>query len=369
MRQLGSNLRGTSAICVGIPAYNRCAEMNELLQSIYEQTVLPAEITICEDHSPQRAEIRSLVDCWRSRFLSESCHLNYHENETNLGYDGNVRKVIEVSRSPWVMLMGNDDLLLPECIETAQSFIDAHPGVPMISRSFVMFEHDVASLYATSRLSQSDQVFRAGEASSGMIFRVCGFVGGLIVNQRWAQELATDRYDGSLYYQIYLGAIAFCEGGIGYINQPIVASRFGNPPLFGSADSEKGTHVPGSYTPRGRARMWESVLRIVDDVGSRFSIDLLSGIKMELEVRQSFRIFEMMAGAGRQRLSELRREFIRLDLFGHPVPWTLYAIDMVLGSRANILFRLARKLNGILAKIRMPSGDGRHKAKAGWITG
>jgi len=344
MRPLGSNLRGTSAICVGIPAYNRCAEMNELLQSIYEQTVLPAEITICEDHSPQRAEIRSLVDSWRSRFLSESCHLNYHENETNLGYDGNVRKVIEISRSPWVMLMGNDDLLLPECIESTQRFIASNRQIRMISRSFVLFENDLQVGRGISRLAAEDRVFSPDNSSPAMIFRTCGFIGGLIVNRDWAAAIGTERYDGSLYYQIFLAAVAFCEGGIGYISRTTVGGRMGNTPLFGSAATERTVHVPGSYTPKGRADMWASVLRIAKEVGARYDIDLLSEMRMELEVRQSFHIFEMMAGAGRARLTELRDEFQKIGLFAHPIPRLLYAIDLLFGARAVAFYRAVRVL-------------------------
>jgi hypothetical protein len=339
--------RSAFGISVGIPAYGRCTELVELLQSIYTQTVLPAEITICEDKSPERDGIRAIVESWRGRFAKESCIINYWENETNLGYDGNLRKVIGVSHSPWVMLMGNDDLLRPGCIETTARFISAHPQVRMISRSFVIFERQIEKLLGVSRLLSDDGIFSARTASPGLILRTCGFFGGLIMNQEWASALATDQYDGSLYYQIYLGAVAFCQGGIGYISKSIVASRTGNPPLFGSAASESGVHIPGSYTPKGRAKMWASVMQIVDDVGRRFGVDLLSDVKVELEVRQSFHIFEMMAGAGRQQLSELRYEFKKLGLFGHPVPRALYMIDMVLGSRAKVVFRAVRRLKGM----------------------
>src|SRR5258708_6485618 len=117
--QIRQECRTTAEISVGIPAYSRCAELVELLQSIYAQTVLPAEITICEDKSPNRDGIRAIVEAWRERFAVESCEVSYHENERNLGYDGNLRKVIGVSHSAWVMLMGNDDLLVPKSIETA----------------------------------------------------------------------------------------------------------------------------------------------------------------------------------------------------------------------------------------------------------
>jgi abequosyltransferase len=347
---MGSGRRAplnTIEISVGIPAYSRCSELIELLESIYSQTLLPAEITICEDKSPERDEIRAIVESWRSRFETRSCRINYHENDRNLGYDGNLRKVIGVSSSPWVMLMGNDDLLLPECIEIAVRYIKGNPQVQMISRSFVMFEGSLNKRLGVSRLVMDDQVFVAGKSSPAMFFRACGFVGGLMVNQKWGSENATGQYDGSLYYQVYLGALAFCQGGIGYISKPIVASRAGNPPLFGSASPERSVHVPGAYTPKGRADMWASVLRIAEDVGRSYGIDLRSAIKIELEVRQSIHVFEMMAGAGRQRLSELRSEFKKLDLFGHPLPRTLYMIDMVLGSRAKVVFRAMRILRGM----------------------
>src|SRR5579859_4313036 len=231
--------RGTTGISVAIPAYSRCQELTELLQSIYEQTLLPSEITICEDKSPEREGIRRIVESWRGWFETESCSVNYHENEVNLGYDANLRKVIAVSHSPWVMLMGNDDLLMPGCIETAAQYLAATPQVRMISRSFVMFEGSRDKPLGVSRLTRYDQVFVARKSSPAMLFRTCGFVSGLIVNRPWADELATDDYDGSLYYQIYLAAVAFCESGIGYISTSIIANRAHNPPLFGSAAPEK----------------------------------------------------------------------------------------------------------------------------------
>lgn len=337
-------IRDTFGISLAIPAYGRASELCELLQSIYAQTVLPAEITICEDKSSDRDEIRAIVSDWKDRFAAESCRIVYLENELNLGYDGNLRKVINVSSEPWVMLMGNDDILLPECVETAARYIAANPQIRMISRSFLMFHNDVNKPKGVSQLSSEDQVFNSRNSSPKMMLRTCGFVGGLIVDRNWASAAATNRYDGSLYYQIYLAAIAFCQDGIGYISKTIVGSRVGNPPLFGSAVSEKDAHVPGSYTPKGRAKMWASVVQIARDVGEQTGVNLHEGVRNELKVRQSFHIFEMMAGAGRQRLSELRSELEALGLFGHPVPYTLYLINLLLGSRAKLFYQTVRKL-------------------------
>ncbi|MGA1983131.1 MAG: glycosyltransferase [Acidobacteriaceae bacterium] len=344
MKNDGGQRRRTFDISVGIPAYGRSGELGELLGSIYQQTLLPAEVTICEDASSERERIRSIVSKWRKQFESEGCAVNYKENARNLGYDGNIRNVIGASRSQWVMLIGNDDLLLKDCIEREEEFFRANAQIKLSSRTFVRFEKDIERPIGISRLSARDEIYSLGASSPRMIFRSSGFVGGLVVNREWAQGIATDRYDGTLYYQVYLAAMAFCEGGIGYIAHPTVGGRSGNPPLFGSAKSEKGVHVPGSFTPKGRAKMWASVLQITREVGEKHNVDLYTGTKGELEVRQSFHVFEMMAGRDRSQLRELREELRNLDLFNHPIPRALYLVDWMLGSRAKIFYALVRKL-------------------------
>ena len=217
--------RRTCDICIGIPAYSRCSELIELLESIFNQTVLPAEVTICEDNSPERESIRSIVEEWCDRFAAVGCAVNYNENDRNLGYDGNLRKVIACSHCSWVMLIGNDDLLLEEGVERAERFVRETDDVNVISRSFSRFRSDVHKPLGVSKASSRDRIFNSSNSSSKMIFRTSGFIGGLIVRREWAQSIATSRYDGTLFYQIYLSSVAFCGKGIGYIAQPVVAAR------------------------------------------------------------------------------------------------------------------------------------------------
>jgi glycosyltransferase involved in cell wall biosynthesis len=331
-------------ISVGIPAYSRCPELDELLRSIYCQTVLPREITVCEDSSPDRDTIRSIVRDWERRFEAAGCSVNYHENAENLGYDGNFRKVVAVSHFPWVIVMGNDDLMLESCIETVEQYLGQHPEIRMVSRSFLRFDEDIGQPLGVSRISREDRNFKSTNSSSSMIFRTCGFVSGLVINRSWAESRATKMYDGTLYYQIYLASVAFCQSGIGYIANPTVAGRAGNAPLFGSAASEKQVHVPGSYSPKGRARMWASVMRIARDTGQEFEVDLETDIKKELQVRQSFHIFEMYAGKDPAVLSSMREELKGLGLFNHPIPRFLYVLNYILGYRARFFYSFVRKM-------------------------
>lgn len=52
-RQISNRVTDMS---LAIPAYNRSAELKELLCSLENQALLPAEIIICEDCSPEREQ-------------------------------------------------------------------------------------------------------------------------------------------------------------------------------------------------------------------------------------------------------------------------------------------------------------------------
>jgi glycosyltransferase involved in cell wall biosynthesis len=330
------------ALSIAVPVYSRPTELRELLRSINEMAVLPKEVVLCEDKSPDRYLISQLAAEWKSILALKGCDLKYVENKDNLGYDGNVRSLFATATRNWVMLLGNDDVVLPEAIPAIQQFVAEHPKTKLISRSFVRFSEDRQHPLGISRQAEQDRVYAKNNSDAGMLFRLCGFVGGLIVDRQWALRKATDKYDGTLYYQIYLAALAFSQEGIGYIASPIVGARVGNSPLFGSASAEKGTHVPGSYTPKGRAAMWHGVLRICADVEETSSVSMLKQVRRELSGRQSFHVFEMMANQGRRATLSLGRELFHIGLMRHPFPWIVFLLAMIFGRHSNVFFTSIR---------------------------
>lgn len=330
-------------ISIVVPAYNRSSELFELLESVLRQSVMPGEVLIVEDHSPEREKIRTICERYTSIFEAHQVKLSYVENEHNLGFDRNLRKCLRLPKGKWALLLGNDDLLLPSAIEASVKFLSTY-HVLVASRTFVRFEHDVSQPLGVSRICDQDAVFKQGISSSKMVFRSGAFIGGLLFNVEFCRENETDRYDGTLYYQIYLFALAFCKSGIGYISQQTAGGRAGNPPMFGASDNENAVHVPGGFTAAGRGKMWESVLKIVKDVERLFEVNLQDDIRHELAVRQSFHIFEMNAGAGYKANRDLARELNRLGLFMHPVPMVFFGLNVLFGARTLKFYAYMRRI-------------------------
>jgi glycosyltransferase involved in cell wall biosynthesis len=327
---------------IAIPAYGRPQEFTALLDSILKMEKLPDEVIICEDDSKERHQIRNLTQSKSTEFTLKKIKLTYIENETNLGYDANIRKLIAESQFKWVILIGNDDLFLKNGLIEIDSFCKKNPDIAMISRPFIRFKEDINEPIGISRMFPKETIVNTN-ISSKFIFRICGFVGGLVVNKVWATKFETNKYDGTLYYQIYLGAHAYCTNGIGYLANPSVGGRAGNPPLFGESAKDGNLHIPGAYSAKARAKMWKGVLDIGQDVGEQHDINLIDGLKEELEVRQCFHIFEMNVGVSKEVLNELKIELQNLDLFNHYLPKSLYLLNRTFGKYAYYFYYLTRK--------------------------
>jgi glycosyltransferase involved in cell wall biosynthesis len=341
------------SISICIPAYGRPKEFEELLASIEALHELPEEVLVCEDGSKQRDDLKEIFNAHRVRLLAKHpgtiCQHRFVENTKNLGYDGNVRELIRLASSDYIFFIGNDDALLPEGIAITRQFLQKH-AVLVASRSFLRFTQHPSQPIGVSRAYAQDTMMHPGNSGAGIVMRLGGFFGGLVMHKSWANSLATAQYDGTMYYQIYLMLNAWAKGhkdiaeGIAYISTPTIAARAGNAPLFGSASAEKAVFTPGKYTVASRARMWESVLKITSDCQTTLNTPMLESMRQELSGRMSFHLFEMFASRSRAENNQLRRELIRLRLYSSWIPKIAHLINLSFGAYAIVFYKLARRL-------------------------
>ncbi len=115
MRELQSNANVAPKISVIMPMYNAEKYIDTALKTLVDQTFTDFEIILVDDCSTDRTlEIaKSFIDP-RIRII---------ENKKNLGHPGSARNVgFEHARGEYVYFMDDDDILMPNCLET---FLDA----------------------------------------------------------------------------------------------------------------------------------------------------------------------------------------------------------------------------------------------------
>jgi len=250
-------------ISVCIPAYNRPEVLPDLLDSILSQDFTSFEIVICEDYSPRRNEIAALVKAFQADYPNR---IRYFENETNLGYDANLRNLIEKAAGEYCLFMGNDDLMTSGALAAVGAALGRHANVGIILRSYAAFDDD-PDINQTFRYFDRELFFPAGSETIVTFFRRSVVISGLVVHRYAARKFATDRFDGTLLYQLHLVANILAEKNGVFLPEILALYRNGGIPDFGNSEKEKGKFVPQEQTPESSLHFMNGMLEIASSIG------------------------------------------------------------------------------------------------------
>jgi abequosyltransferase len=260
---------------VCIPAYNRARYLTPLLESIFAQSFSDFEVVICEDSSRERSQIATIAHDFQSRYPGM---LRYFENRENLGYDGNIRKLVEKAEGEFCFFMGNDDIMCAGALENAANVIRRYPDVGLVLKSYGWFDETPDKVNQEIRWFNEEKVFPPGISAIRFAFRRSGVLAGYIVHRDSAADVATTKFDGTLYYQMHLTANVLIHKAAVCTPKVLVLCRGDGKPEFGNSAKEKGRYVPGRYTPQARLNMISGALSIVRDLKETKGIDIVEDV-------------------------------------------------------------------------------------------
>lgn len=266
-------------ISVCIPAYNRAGVLPALLDSILSQDFDDFDIVVIEDSSPERQAIAAKVAEYQQRFGDK---VKYHENPQTLGYDGNLRRLIELASGKYVLFMGNDDLLAPGALAAVGKAVLEHEDVGVVLRSYASFTENPSKPHQVFRYFDSDRFFPAGPDAVTTFFRRSVFISGMVIRREPALACATARFDGTLLYQQHLvGQILARENGV-YLAKILSHHRLGGTPDFGVSEVERGKFVPKVQTPESSVHFMRGMLSIANSLDDSLGVCVSARITKDI---------------------------------------------------------------------------------------
>ena len=189
------------SIC--IPQFNRTPFLIAACRALERQTFRDFEVCISDDCSTDGG-----ADELRRYLESSGLRAIYRRQERNLRYDGNLRQAISLASGQFCLLMGNDDCLAsPSTLEHLRGLIAGKPNVGVVISNYEMFTGG-----KMFRRARQTGIAGSGPAQAVRCFRNFSFVSGILLRRDRAQANATDRWDGSEMYQMYLGCRILSEG-------------------------------------------------------------------------------------------------------------------------------------------------------------
>ncbi len=266
-------------VSVCIPAYNRSAVLPTLLESVLTQDFDEFEVVINEDGSPERKLIREIVEHYAIQYPNR---IRYFQNESNLGYDANLRSLIERASGEYCLFMGNDDLMCPGALRTISRAVSKYPKVGVFLRSFAAFDGEPDNIVQTFKYFDKEIFFPAGEGAITTFYKRSVVIPGVTLHRGAALQFATNRFDGTLLYQIYLIANILVNWNGVFSPEIVTLYRNGGIPDFGNSVSERGKFVPRIRTIESSISFMQGMLEIAKYVEDRREVKIYRPILRDL---------------------------------------------------------------------------------------
>lgn len=113
------------AIDVLLPYYGDVDMMKLAAQSVLSQQFEDWRLVVVDDGYPSPEPQRWFESISDPR-------VTYQKNETNLGANGNYRKALEMAEAPIVVVMGADDIMLPNYLSLVSEAFEAFPQASVV---------------------------------------------------------------------------------------------------------------------------------------------------------------------------------------------------------------------------------------------
>jgi glycosyltransferase involved in cell wall biosynthesis len=332
------------AISICIPAYNRPGDLALTLGSVAEQGRGDWETVVCEDGSPRRKEIESVV---REFAASQpAISVRYFSNERNLGYDRNLRRLLDAATGKYCLFLGDDDLLAPGALGRILDAV-SRPGVGFVLRAWKSLDKSTSKEIEEHRYFPEDRIFPPGTDSVAALFRRSVFLSGLAMHRETARRFRTERFDGTLLYQLYLVGRIVSEMTGYYIADFVALRRIGGGHFFGSSETERARFTPGELVPSQSVAFVKGLIDIAKALDAECAPGLYPLVLRDLG-RYSYPMLEIQAKSlDRKRFRAYARQLAGLGLGDQRMFWIYYYALLSAGPRlCGSLIRSTKRVLG-----------------------
>ena len=328
------------SIC--IPSYNRPVELKKLLDSIDCLEIKKIQILICEDKSPKREEIREVVNEFQK---STRYAVKYIENKENLGYDRNLKELINNADGEYVLFMGDDDMFIKDGLDKYIEFVKLHSDCGYILRSYRNIYKDGSIEYF--KYYSGHRSFEKGVNTYIELFDKSVFISGFCIKKEYTTPFITDQLDGSLLYQLYLLAEICIRYPSVYCDIPLTQSISGDSvPMFGSSESEKGLYTPGIITIENSINFIKKYFEVIQYIDKKNGINSFDIIRKNMS-KYSYPTLSIQRGKGSKEYKRDVRELRKIG-FDKSIYFEIYNIGLLFYGKkfCDKTIRLIKKVLG-----------------------
>ena len=122
-------------LSVALCTYNGERYVREQVESILNQTIPVDEIVVCDDGS-----VDNTLSIIEELCTHTSVNIRIYRNEKNIGVSNNFQKAIDLCKGEIVFFSDQDDVWLPEKVETIVDYFFHHPELQVVFSDAILID-------------------------------------------------------------------------------------------------------------------------------------------------------------------------------------------------------------------------------------
>lgn len=209
------------SICIA--TFNRGKFISETLDTILKQSSSDVEVIVVDGASSDNtSEIMA-------RYVLKYPQVKYFRESVNSGVDADFDKSVSYARGEFCWLMTDDDLLLPNAVETVIKSLKGDNDLIIVNSE--LRSVDLSAIYDYQRLKlDADKEYREtdGEAFFVDTASYLSFIGCVVIRRSFWLSRNRKSYYGTLFVHVGVLFQSPAIQNVKVIAQPLITIRYGN---------------------------------------------------------------------------------------------------------------------------------------------
>lgn len=212
------------SIC--IPTYNRAECLRRNLNYIFKQLTEEnrGKIEVLVSNNASRDNTNDIV----KDFINKGYNISYYCNEKNIGPDKNFLQCIDKAQGKYVLLLGDDDVLLNGAIDCILNILQQDDyGVVYIANNGLTFVEFVPNNSKLEKNKVDKIIFRNSNKFIMNVSYFITFMSGLVFNKKYLGDVKYyEQYIGSYLIQINFFIMAILKASKNvFVKNSLIASK------------------------------------------------------------------------------------------------------------------------------------------------
>lgn len=292
-------------LTIGITSYNRVAELERCLKSIDTKYYNNIEIVISEDKSPKKKLIKDIVINYGK---DSKYFIQFNSNNNNLGYDNNLKKIIDLSKGIYILLMSDDDIFNPGQLDILINELLKCQSYGLVYTGFCFENKETRRLYESAYKIPKGEKYISKHIYDSILFS------GLVFNRLLVKDISAKRFLNTNYFQVYLFLYSgFIKGGY-YLNIPLIQCIGDGENGYGLSESSiKNELLANRKSPLSVLEFHKGLIKVIDFFDKDYNTCILKSFKKEYNIR-SIVGMSIARENGKSTLREYKKKMDELNI-------------------------------------------------------